>query len=371
MTLLVRPFGCAVILLVTLTMVLAAQNGDGGLATKARINSSGDVAVDAAGNLYIADTFDNRVRKVVPSGVISTVAGTGTPGFGGDGGPAAAAQLNWPKGVAVDRTGNLYVADVNNQRIRRISTAGIISTVVGNGTAGYSGDGGSAVSAQLNLIAGFDTPQGVAVDTAGTLYIADTLNQRIRKVSPEGVIRTIAGSGQRGFGGDGGAALNAALNFPVSVTVDTAGTVYFSDANNSRVRRISPNGVINTVAGGGGQGFGGDNGAGAISKLFWPHGLAVDHGGNLLIVDSGNQRVRKLTPDGMITTIIGSGTGGFAGDGGPAVAAALSNPGGLAIDTAGNIFIGDSNNGRVRKVTLDGVISTVAGTGGAVLGGVP
>ncbi len=331
--------------------------GDGGPATSAMLNYPQGVAVDTAGNLFIADTFNQRVRKVTPGGVISTVAGIGTKGFSGDGGPATSAQLFDSRGVAVDTAGNLFIADTFNQRVRKVTPGGVISTAAGNGTDGFSGDGGPATSAML------DSPSGVAVDTAGNLFIADTSNQRSRKVTPGGVISTVAGNGTDGFSGDGGPATSAMLDSPSGVAVDTVGNLFIADTSNQRVRKVTPVGVISTVAGIGTKGFSGDGGPATSAQLFNPRGVAVDTAGNLFIADFYNQRVRKVTPVGVISTVAGIGTNGFSGDGGPATSAQFFNPSGIAVDTAGNLFIADSNNHRVRKVTPVGVISTVAGNG--------
>jgi sugar lactone lactonase YvrE len=245
------------------------------------------VAVDAAGNLYIADTYNNRIRKV-SGGVITTVAGNGTSGSRDDNIPATSAQLNWPYGIAVDGAGNLYIANTYNNRICKVS-GGIITTVAGNGMHGFGGDNGPATSAQLSW------PDGVAVDAAGNLYIADTDNDRVRKISG-GVITTVAGNGTEGFSGDKGPATSAQLGWPYSVAVDTAGNLYIADTYNNRVRKVS-NGVITTLAGDGTFGFGGDNGP-AISAAVSPAGIAVDSAGNVYLADTVNNRIRVLTPAG-------------------------------------------------------------------------
>jgi sugar lactone lactonase YvrE len=337
-------------------------SGDGGPATSAELAGPCGVAVDATGDLFIADTSNQRIRKVTPGGVtpggvISTVAGNGTSGFGGDGGPATSAQLAGPYGVTVDAVGNLFIVDVTNNRIRKVTPGGVISTVAGNGNQGYSGDGGPATSAQLYA------PYGVAVDAAGNLFIADNGNQRIRKVTPGGVISTVAGNGTGGYRGDGGPATSAQLLYPYGVAVDTAGNLFIADTGNNRVRKVTPGGVISTVAGNGTQGFSGDGGPATSAELHYPEGAAVDTVGNLFIVDTSNSRVRKVTPGGVISTVAGNGTQGFSGDGDPATSAQLYNPEGVAVDTAGNLFIADTYNNRIRKVTSGGVISTVAGNG--------
>jgi sugar lactone lactonase YvrE len=328
-------------------------SGDGGLAISAQLNHQGGVAVDAAGNLYIADTSNNCIRKVASGGVISTIAGIGTSGFSGDGGPATSAQLYLPSSVAVDAAGNLYITEFSS-RIRKVTSGGVISTVAGNGTRGFSGDGGPATSAQVF------GPSSVAVDVAGILYIADTGNHRIRKVTPDGVISTVAGNGTAGFSGDGGPATSAQLGFPLGVAVDAAGNLYVADVP-SHIRRVTPDGVISTVAGNGTGGFSGDGGPATSAQLYVPSSVAVDAAGNLYIADQRNSRIRKVTRGGLISTVAGTGT--ISGDGGPATSAQLNSPGGIALDVAGNLYIADSSNNRIRKVTADGVISTVAGNG--------
>ena len=303
------------------------------------------MALDNAGNLYIADGGNNRIRKVDSAGMITTVAGTGTAGFGGDGGAAVAAQLSSPTGVAPDGSGNLYIADTDNGRIRKVDSAGNITTVAGDGTFGFGGDGGAAVAAQLN------SPSGVAPAGSGNLYIADQNNDRIRKVDSAGNITTVAGDGTTGFGGDGGAAVAAQLNLPHSVAVDGSGNLYIADWGNHRIRKVDSAGVITTVAGSGTAGFGGDGGAAVAARLSLPTGVAVDGAGNLYIADWGNHRIRKVNSAGVITTVVGDGTAGFGGDGGAAAAAQLNSPRGVAPAGSGNLYIADTGNNRIRKLT--------------------
>jgi uncharacterized protein (TIGR03437 family) len=375
-------------------------------ATSAALGYILGVAVDSAGNLYIADTSNNRIRKV-SNGVIATVAGSRAPFFGGDNGPATNAQLWYPGDVAVDSAGNLYIADTMNNRIRKVSN-GVITTVAGGGACCFSGDNGPATSAQLY------NPEGVAVDSAGNVYIADSGNYRVRKVS-NGVIATVAGNGTRnpipGFSGSNGLAASAQLywpsavavdsagnlyiadsssgilglssgliymvsnavitpvaaawNSPTGIAVDSAGNLYIADTMNNRILEVS-NGVITTVAGNGTQGFGGDNGPATSAQLAQPRGVAVDSAGNVYIADTFNNCIRKVS-GGVITTVVGTGAQGFGGDNGPAASAQLYWPWGLAVDSAGNLYIADSNNNRVRKVS-NGVIATVAGGGSSGLG---
>ena len=436
------------------------------------------MAVDSAGNVYIADTWNRRIRKVDSTGTIITIAGTGEFGFSGDGGQAVEAELRNPYGVAVDSAGNVYIADTGNQRIRKVDSTGTITTIAGTGEFGFSGDGGPAAAARLAF------PDGVAVDSAGNLYIADTGNRRIRKLTPGGgstppnptgpavtlpgkppaptvsaatpnsltvewmepentgpaitdydvqyreggsggftdaqhegtaltatltglspdtvyevqvrarnatgtgawsesgegrtspqesgegrtspqqTITTIAGTGRFGFSGDGGPAVEAELYNPAGVAVDSAGNVYIADSRTDRIRKVDSTGTITTIAGTGRFGFSGDGGPAVEAELFNPAGVAVDSAGNVYIADSWNQRIRKIDSTGTITTIAGTGEFGFSGDGGQAVEAEdLRNPRGVAVDSAGNVYIADVSDHRIRKVDSTGTITTIAGTG--------
>ena len=337
-------------------------SGDGGPATNAKLSSPLGLAVDGAGNLFISDLYNHRVRRVdAMTGVITTVAGTGQEGFGGDGGPASIARLNSPLGLVVDGGGNLFIADGRGARVRRVDAAtGFISTVAGTGEHGFRGDGGLATSARLS------SPRGVAVDSAGNLFITELSNQRVRRVDVEtGVITTVAGIGEGGFGGDGGPATRALLNTPTGVAVDGAGNLFIAEMSNRRVRRVAAEtGVITTVAGTGQEGFGGDGGPAISAVLKSPSGLAIDGVGNLFIADQLNRRVRRVDAvTGVITTVAGAGGRGFIGDGGPATRALLNNPSGVVLDGEGNLFIADWGYSRVRRVdAVTGVITTVAGT---------
>jgi sugar lactone lactonase YvrE len=315
------------------------------------------VAADGDGNLYIADPWNNRVRKVEASGDISTVAGNGGLRYSGDGGPAAAADLHLPSDVATDGAGSVYIADYANNRVRKVNSAGTISTFAGNGTPGYSGDGGPATSARLHY------PSGVAMVSGGNLYIADSANNRVRMVDGAGIITTVAGTGTPGFSGDGGPAVDAELDLPWDVAVDISGNLYIADYNNHRVRRVDASGNITTVAGDGTPGYSGDGGPATSASLCGPSGVALDAAGNLYIAEACNNRIRKVDTSGIITTFAGNGTAGYAGDGGPATSARLNGPDGLAFDTAGSLYVGDSGNHRVREVASTGIISTFAGNG--------
>ena len=304
------------------------------------------VALDAAGNLYIADYVDYRIRKVDTNGIITTVAGNGTAGYSGDGGAATKASLDYPFAVAVDAAGNLYIADSENNRIRKVATNGIITTLAGNGTGGYSGDGGAAAQASLLY------PYGVAVDASGNVYIADSDNDRVRKVDTNGIITTVAGDATPGYSGDGGLATKASLEFPVGVGLDSSGNLYIADFDNSRVRKVGANGIITTFAGNGTEGFAGDGGAATNAGLYYPVGVAADASGNVFIADYYDFRIREVDPHGVITTVAGNGIATFAGDGGPATKASLSYPIGVAVDASGNVYISDEGNNRVREVFL-------------------
>ena len=321
--------------------------GDAGQATSAQLNIPWGIAVDTSGNLYIADEINNRIRMVATDGTITTIAGSGTNGYAGDGSAATSANLNYPAAIAVDGSGNVYISDTGNHVIRKRAAGGTITTFAGTNVAGYYGDGGAATSAQLNL------PLGVALDSAGNLYIADTLISMIRKVASNGTITMVAGSTLSGYGGDGGAATSAQLHEPFGVTVDAAGNMYISDTFNHEVRKVTTDGTITRIAGTGTRGYSGDGGPATEAKLNYPEGLAVDSAGNLFIADSLNCRIRVVTPSGIITTVAGTGKFGSLGDGGPATSAQLNTPSGVALDAAGNLYIADSQNSLVRRLTPD------------------
>ena len=317
------------------------------------------LALDGQDDLYISDIGTHQVLKLNRQGRLHVIAGTGEAGFSGDGGPATKAQLNTPHDLTFDGEGNLLIADTCNHRIRRIDRQGVIMTVAGNGNAPYSGYGTAAPKETLN------NPQGVAVDRAGNILIADTYNRVVRQLDRGGALKIIAGS-KAGLSGDGGAATEAQLNLPSDVTVGPDDSIYVSDTANSRIRRITPDGKIQTVTGfGGGEGLGGagfvgDGGPAEKAKLFSPTDVRVDLAGNLYISDSGNNRLRIIR-NGIITTIAGTGKAGFSGDGKKAVAAELNTPQKIAIAKDGSIFIADRANRRVRKVDPKGFITTALG----------
>jgi PKD repeat protein len=303
------------------------------------------VAMDGLENLYIADTSNHRIRKVDVNGIITTVAGTFGAGFSGDGGPATQATLNTPYGVAVDSIGNLYIADTQNRRIRKVDVNGIITTVAGNGVPGYSGDGGPATQASFNF------PISVAVDGIGNFYISDSFDSRIRKVGSDNIITTVAGNGVPGYSGDGGPATQAALNNPLSVAVDGLGNLYIADYNSNRVRKVGADNIITTVAGNGTFSYSGDCGPATQAGIWGPIGLALDDLGNLYITDDQNYRIRKVGTDNIITTVAGNGVPCYSGDGGPATQASI-NPWGVTLDGNGDLYISTMCDYRVRWVNM-------------------
>lgn len=389
----------------------AGTGGDGGPATSASLQAPGALAIDATGNVFIADRL--RVRKVTPQGVISTFAGGLTGGDSGDGGPATQASLGSPIGLAFDSSGNLYLTtacrvrkvtpqgiisafsgvpngsctpvdgppginsldfpsglamDQNGVmyiseplssgrpgRILRLGTDGVMTTIAGGSVLGSSGDGGPATAATLTA------PTGVALDSAGNLYFSDSY--RIREITTDGIIHTVTGTGTSDFSSDQGPASLAGISAPTGVATDAFGNVYIADSTNFRIRKIDSSGIITTYAGNGNFGFAGEGVQARDAVLNSPYGIVVDSAGNVLFSENSNHRIRKIAPNGVITTIAGGSAAGFAGDGGPAAQSLLSEPRGLSLDHAGNLYIVDSP--RVRKIDLNGIITTVAGNGGA------
>lgn len=374
--------------------------GDGGPATGAQIGSIYGVVADHSGNLYLSDTDGHRVRKIAPNGIITTIAGTGAAGFSGDGGPGTAAQLNTPYGLAVDLAGNVFIADLGNSRVRRVAADGTITTYAGGGASGATGDGGPAVKAQLL------GPRNVAVDTAGIVYISEFSSHRVRRVGTDGIISTFAGTGAAGYSGEGGAPSHAQLNFPAGLALDRTGALYIADSQNGCIRKVangtivtalgrspevtlltptavavdllgntyvadlsntvhvySPDGKWTLVAGNGAPKFMGDGGPAKDAGLAYVHELAVDLAGNLDIAD--DVRLRQVNPSLRIATIAGDAYQHSIGDGGPANAAQLHLPSAVSMDSAGNLYIADAETQRIRQVQRSGIIGTFAGTGNA------
>jgi gliding motility-associated-like protein len=320
-------------------------SGDGGPATSAQLAWQIGLATDNSGNLYIADHDNNVIRIVNSVGIISTFAGNHSLGYSGDGGPAISAQLYHPARMATDNLGNLYFTDQNSELIRKINSAGIITTITGNLPPGYSGDGGLLINAQFGSIS------GITIDNAGNMYIADYGNHVIRKVNNAGIITTIAGNGSAGFSGDNGPATSAQLGSPYAVVFDNAGNMYIPDNGNQRIRKINPAGIITTVAGTGAPGYSGDGGPATAAEFLYPWSLSIDNSDNLYVTDAGNNVVRKINTAGIVTTFAGNGTPGYSGDGGSATAAQLNDICDAVIDNGGNVYISQRTPDYViRKV---------------------
>jgi sugar lactone lactonase YvrE len=387
----------------------SGYNGDGILAASAEITFPDCLALDSAGDLYFNDRLNERVRQVTPDGIIHTIAGTGQAGYNGDAIPATSAQLNNPMSVTVDGAGNVYIVDAGNYRLRQITPDGIIHTIAGNGIGSYSGDGGLAINA------GISDPWGVQIDSAGNIYFSDSA--RIREITPDGIIRTIVGTGNEIFSGDGGPAVAAGINarnfvidpsgtlyvadyenglvrmvtpdgiintiagslrfsgdggpasaaqfcMPYYLALDGAGNMFVADTYDHRVRKIDPTGLVSTYAGTGWETTNVHSGIATEVNIGHPNGLAVDSSGNLYMADNWKCRIDRISPDGMLDSIAG-GNCGYGGDGGPATSALVQGPQGLAMDQAGNLYIADNGNNRIRKITPDGIITTYAGTGTA------
>jgi DNA-binding beta-propeller fold protein YncE len=340
--------------------------GDGGPAAVARLNNPRGIALDQKGNLYIADSSNDRIRKIdSQTKVITTVAGNGTRGFAGDGKKALQAQFFFPHTLTVDAAGNLYIADAGNHRIRKVdAAAGIITTVAGNGKTEPPGDGGPAI------LAGLSAPRSVELDPEGNLYIADTRHSAIRRVGKDGRMMTVAGGDPKELDQRG---IPVYLRSPLGIAMGPDGQIYWADSHLGRVKKMDPKkmdpatgmGWITIVAGTETAGYGGDDGPAREAQLFEPAALVLDRKGNLYIADHGNHRIRRVDSEtGTMTTIAGNGETGFGGDGGPAADARLNSPSGLALDGRGALYIADSGNHRIRKVDLEtGIISTIAGTG--------
>jgi sugar lactone lactonase YvrE len=302
-----------------------------GQGTSALFYNPAGIALDSSGNLYVADTFNNRIRKISPSGAVSTIAGSGGQGFSD--GQGTSAMFTYPWGIAVDSNGNLYVVDTFNHKIRKISPSGSVSTFAGS-SSGYSdGQGTSAL---------FSYPQGIAVDSSGNVYVADSFNHKIRKITSSGSVSTIAGSGQGSSDGEGTSAM---FNTPQGIAVDSARNLYVVDTYNHRIRKISIFGTVSTIAG---SGYGYSDGQGTSAMFTYPFGIAVDSTGNLFVADRNNYKIRKISPSGNVVTIAGS-SGGFSD--GQGSSAKFYGPVGIVVNSIGNLYVGDSDNNRVRKLT--------------------
>lgn len=351
----------------------AGYNGDGKVGVETMVNRPSGVVVGSDNILHIADRYNHRIRKIdlddpqirnifpsVPTGYIDTIAGNGASGYNGDGSDARTFRLNYPGGVAIDSLGNVFIADRSNHRIRKVMMDWSIVTYAGkNAPRGYSGDGGQAINAVLNF------PTDVAFDADGNLYIADQYNNVIRKVTPDGIISTVVGTGAAGFGGDGGQALSAQLNMPESVAV-YGNLLYISDRYNNRIRMVNlTSNVITTFAGNGMTGQGAENVLATQTPLDSPRGIDIGAGGNVYIAAGGQNKIRKVATNGMISTVAGTGISGSNGDSGPAINAQLRQPVDVAVGPGGVLFIADYTNHKIRKVDAAGIISTLAGTGTA------
>ena len=321
------------------------NSGDGGLATAAQLYDPQTVCTDNAGNLYITDHNNHVVRKVDPAGIITKYAGTGVLGYSGDGGLASAAELGYPYGVCSDANDNIYITDQFSQVVRKVNSAGVITTIAGNGSFVYSGDGGPAINA------GLLSPSGICADKNGNIYIADFFASVIRKVNAAGIISTVAGSGTGGFFGDGGPATSAQLMSCTGVAVDGDGNIFIADMGNNRIRKVDPAGIISTFAGAYALGYSGDGGPASAAEFRWPYLVYVDPQGIVYISDTGNGVLRMVDKAGTITTIAGNGTLGYSGDGGPPLSAQMTATGGISIDNAGNIYITDGGVAVIRKIS--------------------
>ena len=329
----------------------SGSSGDGGLAIAAKLHDPYDVAVGPDGSFYIAEKYNNRIRRVSPDGIITTVAGSGVQGFSGDDGPAIQAQLNGPQGVAIAADGNLYISDTGNHRIRRVDRDGVITTIAGSGIyGGFGGDGGLSTQARL------DHPNGLAVGPDGSLYIADEENNRIRRIGPDGFITTVAGDGSVVFNGDNIPATQASLYYPTDVAIGADGGLIIADSSHARIRRVGPDGIITTIAGNGSRDFSGDGGPGTQAALNSPSAVAVTADGSVMIADYGNSRIRRLSPGGIITTFAGNGTQAFNGDSLPVTQASIGRPTGIALTADGSLLVAPTTSSgggiqRIRKIS--------------------
>lgn len=319
--------------------------GDGAAATAAGLYNPLGVAVDDVGNIFIADTKHHCIRKVDGSGTIVTFAGTGIAGYSGDGGMATNALLRFPSKIAIDRWGNVIIADNGNGRIRKVSTSGIITTICGTGVTAYDGDGGPATNASIGSC------PGLATDWLGNIWFSDGIHHIVRKIDVAGIITTVAGSGLSGYTGDGGAATAARLNEPFGIDVDGAGNLYIAEYRNNCIRKVSALGIISTLTAPITTGYSGDGGPATNAYLDRPFDVKEDGKGNVFIADAQNHVIRRIDMYGIIATVVGTNITGFFGDGGIATDAQLRGPSDVAIDNAGNLYIADYGNSRIRKVS--------------------
>jgi sugar lactone lactonase YvrE len=339
-------------------------SGDGGAANKAALKMPTGVGEDVAGNVYFSDTGNNRIRMVASasSGVIQTVAGDGHDGFGGDGGPATRARLSHPSGIVIDKLGRLFIADTGNNRIRKVTSSGTISTYAGGGHRGDDcresenpddGEMGMRAVSRNGMGAGSTlcSPTGLALDSQGNLFVSDTGNNRVREISATGVTTTAAGIGSAGFSGDGGAATLARLNGPTGLAVDLLHDVVIADTFNNRIRQVSPSGTITTIAGTGDGGYNGDGKPATAAELAKPTGLGLNPTGVLFVSDTGNNRIRQIDASKMISTYVGKGVPGYSGDGGPANEAKIRRPSGLVASDGTHLYFADTGNERIRAVS--------------------
>ncbi|MFI5150911.1 MAG: NHL repeat-containing protein [Bacteroidia bacterium] len=321
-----------------------ADLGDGGKANAATLREPSTMVLDSAGTLYFVDAGHHRIRKITTDGLITTVAGNGKIGTPKDKTHALKSDMD-PDCIALDTKGVLYISDGFNHKVYKVNADGTLLTFAGTGKEGFSGDGGPALKAQLNL------PSGIATDASGSVYIADAGNCRILKIDTKGIIKTIAGTGEPESSGDGGKAISASLNFPSAITVDAKGNVYFTEPMDHKIRKINTDGTITTIAGNGKSGYSGDGGPALQASMNNPAQLCADKEGNIFVADQENSAIRKITPSGIISTIAGNGTKGFEGDGGSPLKAKLNKPAAVLVDSKGTIYIADQGNDGIRKIT--------------------
>jgi trimeric autotransporter adhesin len=324
--------------------LMGGYSGDGGPATAAEFDHPVDIVFDKSWNLYITDRNNSVVRMVDNSGIIITIAGNGVRGFSGDGGLATAAEFNDDVGILIDSLGNMYITDHDNERIRKVNSTGIITTIAGNGVAGYYGDGGPATAAEMNI------PCFMAMDNSGNLFFADANNSVIRMINTSGIISTVIGNHIMGYSGDGGPAAAAELNAPEGIVFDKNGNIFIGDAENYVVRKVNTSGIISTIAGIHWRGYSGDGGPATAAELDQPCGITFDGSGNMYFADEINNVIRMVDGAGIITTVAGNGVRNYSGDGGPATLAELDLVSAGAFDASGNLYLADEDNNVIREV---------------------